>query len=99
IDLESRDFDAYLRLEDPSGKQVAEDDDSAGKLNSRIVYTPQTDGLYRIVVTTCDPEQMGFYRLSIYQKDNKKDKASGDNGAADGGDGGDGRAEAGKGKR
>src|SRR5205823_2286850 len=48
IDLQSIDFDAYLRLEDPSSKQVAEDDDGGGNLNSRIVYTPQSEGEYRI---------------------------------------------------
>jgi serine protease Do len=72
IDLESLDFDAYLRLEDPSGTQLAEDDDSAGKLNSRIVFTPKTEGVYRIIVTTCDPDQTGAYRLSIYQAEAKK---------------------------
>jgi serine protease Do len=77
IDLESNDFDAYLRLEDPSGKQLAEDDDSAGKLNSRIVFTPEVEGVYRIIVTTCDPDQTGAYRLSIYQADTKKDNDKG----------------------
>ena len=72
IDLESIDFDAYLRLEDPSGKQVAEDDDSGGNLNSRIVYTPQSEGEYRIIVTTCDPGQSGTYRLAVLQNEAKK---------------------------
>jgi serine protease Do len=69
IDLESVHIDAYLRLEDPDGKQVAEDDDGGGNLNSRIVYTAPADGEYRIVVTTCDPEQTGNYRLSVLQAD------------------------------
>src|SRR5271157_3091118 len=30
IELRSDDFDAYLRLEEPAGKVVAEDDDSGG---------------------------------------------------------------------
>jgi serine protease Do len=72
IDLESADFDAYLRLEDPDGKQIAEDDDSGGKLNSRIVFSPETEGVYRLIVTTCDPDQTGSYRLNIYQAENKK---------------------------
>ncbi len=74
IDLESSDFDSYLRLEDPSGKQLAEDDDGAGMLNSRIVFTPKVEGDYRIIVTTCDPEQSGRYRLSIYQAEAKNDR-------------------------
>jgi S1-C subfamily serine protease len=84
FDLESADFDAYLRLEDPTGRQVAEDDDSAGRMNSRIVYAPETDGVYRIVVTTCDPDQTGAYRLAVYQNDTKKVKTDGTGGAADG---------------
>ena len=76
IDLESTDFDAYLRLEDPSGTQLAEDDDGAGKLNSRIVFAPKTDGIYRLIVTTCDPDQRGSYRLAIYLAEPKKDDKS-----------------------
>ena len=72
IDLQSIDFDAYLRLEDPSNKQVAEDDDGAGNLNSRIVFTPQSEGEYRIIVTTCDPDQSGAYRLAVLQRESKK---------------------------
>src|SRR6516164_8716768 len=38
IDLGSADFDAYLRLLDDKGKQLAEDDDDGGDLNSRIIH-------------------------------------------------------------
>src|SRR5207253_9486509 len=67
IDLESEDFDAYLRLEDSAGKQLAEDDDGAGKLNARIVFRPTTEETFRIIVTTCDPDQFGAYRLTIHK--------------------------------
>jgi hypothetical protein len=67
LDLESEEFDAYLRLEDSTGRQLAEDDDSAGRLNSRIVFRPTTDDVYRLIVTTCDPGQEGTYRLTIHQ--------------------------------
>jgi hypothetical protein len=49
IDLESTDFDAYLRLESPAGKLIQEDDDSGGNLNSRIEYAVPADGNYRLV--------------------------------------------------
>jgi hypothetical protein len=49
IDLESTDFDAYLRLESPTGKMIQEDDDSGGNLNSRIEYRVPADGEYRLV--------------------------------------------------
>jgi S1-C subfamily serine protease len=67
IDLASTDFNTYLRLEDPSGKQVAENDDGAGKLNSRIVFAPQAEGAYRVIVTTSDPLEKGTYRLSVFE--------------------------------
>src|SRR4051812_25508355 len=38
IDLMSKDFDAFLRLEGPDGKTVAQDDDSGGMGNARIFY-------------------------------------------------------------
>jgi S1-C subfamily serine protease len=72
IDLASTDFNAYLRLEDPSGKQVAEDDDGAGQLNSRIVFAPEAEGVYRAIVTTCDPQENGSYRLSVFEAEGRK---------------------------
>lgn len=44
IDMVSKDFDSYLRLFDPKGNQLEEDDDSGGDLNSRIVFNCTQDG-------------------------------------------------------
>jgi serine protease Do len=52
IDMKSKDFDAYLRLEGPDGKTVARDDDSGGDRNARIVLRSTTAGTYRIIATT-----------------------------------------------
>src|SRR5204862_4291710 len=52
IDLMSSAFDAYLRLEDARGLRLAQDDDSGGALNARILYAPPVDGLYRVIATT-----------------------------------------------
>jgi serine protease Do len=71
LDLESEDVDAFLRLEDSSGRQLAEDDDSGGRLNSRIVFRPMKDDTYRIIVTTCDPGQTGAYRLTVRQAEER----------------------------
>ena len=71
LDLASEDFDSYLRVENDDKGKIAEDDDGAGNLNSRIVYTPANSGTYRIVVTTCDPGQSGVYRLTIRETDAK----------------------------
>jgi serine protease Do len=71
IDLESVDFDAYLRIEGAGGKQLAEDDDSAGEFNSRVVLHPARDENLRIIVTTCDPGQSGAYKLIVRRAEGK----------------------------
>jgi hypothetical protein len=65
IDLESRDFDAYLRVEDPDGMSLAENDDGGDGLNSRILFTPTRPGNYRIIATTLGPGESGFFKLTI----------------------------------
>jgi hypothetical protein len=52
IDLRSKDFDSYLRLENPAGAQVAFDDDSGGYRDARIIYQPQESGEFKIIATT-----------------------------------------------
>jgi hypothetical protein len=76
LDLISEDFDAYLRVEVDDGK-IAEDDDSAGDNNARIVFTPKDAQEYRLVVTTCDPGQLGAYRLVIRETDAKTPSSKG----------------------
>jgi len=66
IDMRTRDFDAFLRLEDPAGKQLAEDDDSGGGQDARIVFTPKETGEFRIIATSFDEKiGGGVYRLSV----------------------------------
>ena len=64
IDMESRDFDSYLRIEDSTGKQLAEDDDSGGNLNARIRLAPPKDDTYQIIATTF-AGGAGMYTLKI----------------------------------
>jgi hypothetical protein len=64
IDLVSRAFDAYLRLEDSTEKELARDDDSGGNLNARIVFTAPATGSYRIIATTFN-RQVGPFTLSV----------------------------------
>jgi hypothetical protein len=68
IDMVSKEFDAYLRLETPEGKPVAEDDDSGGALNARIVVQPGKDGKYRIITTTFNPAALGEFTLTVQQR-------------------------------
>jgi hypothetical protein len=71
LDLVTEEFDAYLRVENEDKGKLAEDDDGAGFQNSRIVFTPEATGAFRLVVTTCDPGQFGTYRLTIRETDAK----------------------------
>jgi thiol-disulfide isomerase/thioredoxin len=65
IDLKSKDFDAFLRLEDPKGKMVAYDDDSGGGLDARIVYKAKEGGEYKIIATSFKPDGTGKYTLTV----------------------------------
>ncbi|HEX3314460.1 MAG TPA: PPC domain-containing protein, partial [Gemmataceae bacterium] len=68
IDLESRRFDAFLRLEDATGNELASDDDSGGGTNARIRFRPRTAGTYRIITTTFEPNTFGAYSLTIREE-------------------------------
>jgi len=60
-------IDAFLRLEDANEKQLAEDDDSGGNLNARIIFrAPKTD-TYRIICTCCNQNTAGGYTLIVTQ--------------------------------
>ena len=65
IDLRSDDFDAYLFLEDPDGGLLAEDDDSGGGLNSRIIHKAAKAGVYRIIASTLPAKQTGKFKLEV----------------------------------
>lgn len=64
IDLESKDFDAYLRIEDSAGKQLAQDDDGGEGLNSRLRFVPAKSDNYQIIATTFGGGA-GTYTLKI----------------------------------
>jgi hypothetical protein len=72
IDLVSQPFDAFLRLENPGGQQVAFDDDSGGNLNSRIIYPCPQAGEYRIIATCLFPSlrnaRTGPFTLRVQEK-------------------------------
>jgi HEAT repeat protein len=64
IDLRST-WDNFLRLENAKGEQLAQDDDSGGFPNARIVFTAPQDGWYRIIVTSFAPGANGGYTLTV----------------------------------
>jgi hypothetical protein len=53
----------YLILEDNNGKMLREDEFTGGFGNPRIVFTPMTDGEYRILATTV--AGLGPFTLSV----------------------------------
>ncbi len=48
IEMNSKQFDPYLVVQDADGKTIAEDDDGGGALNSRLLLTPAKDTVFKI---------------------------------------------------
>jgi hypothetical protein len=65
IRMLSNQFDSYLRLEDPNGIAIMEDDDGDGFPNARIVFTAPRDGTYRLVATSFAPHTGGSYQIVV----------------------------------
>jgi S1-C subfamily serine protease len=71
ISMNSTAFDTYLRLENPSGQPVAQDDDAGGNLNARIVYRAPQTGIYRIIATSYNANATGPFQLIVQEADSK----------------------------
>jgi formylglycine-generating enzyme required for sulfatase activity len=67
-------FDPYLRLLDPDGRLVAQDDDSGGFPNARINFLCVKSGTYKIIATTFQPNMTGKFLLTA-REGSKKDMA------------------------
>jgi hypothetical protein len=67
IDHMSKQFDAFLRLEDAAGKQLAQDDDSGGGTNARLRFKAPSDGVFRVIATTFD-DRVGLFELKIREE-------------------------------
>lgn len=63
--LVSEDYDTYLELHGPDGVVVAQDDDSAGNLDSLINTTLPTSGDYTIVARAFSESDAGSYTLTL----------------------------------
>src|SRR5262249_26275031 len=60
----SRAVDAFLRLEDPDGKQVAANDDGGNGTDSRIIYRAARTGTYHVIATSLGG-QPGTFTLAV----------------------------------
>jgi predicted Zn finger-like uncharacterized protein len=69
ISMNSTAFDTFLRLENPKGMQVAEDDDSGGDLNARIIYRSTVSGVFRIICTSFKANSVGPFQLIVQELD------------------------------
>jgi len=65
ITLLSEEFDCYLELRDPSGHNIAADDDSAGNQDSRITITLSATGTYQVIARGYSSDQGGSYTLNL----------------------------------
>jgi hypothetical protein len=68
IDMVSTELDSYLFLDDNTGKQLAEDDDSGGGTDAQIVFECKTAGDYRVVVTSFDAATTGDFTVMVAKK-------------------------------
>ena len=70
IILESRDFDPYLILIDPSGDRIDENDDiSRSNLNSRLVIVLPSTGTYTLYANSYDATKSGQYEITVRTND------------------------------
>lgn len=65
IEMASQEVDAYLILLTEDGSELAQDDDSGGEKNAKIVITLPTDGTYIVLANSYEAGQSGNYRLRL----------------------------------
>jgi hypothetical protein len=65
IDLKSADFDAYLYLKDQNGQAIAQNDDSGGGTNARIIQSLPYTGMYQIYANTLMRGHAGAFTLRL----------------------------------
>ncbi|MGF1468979.1 MAG: caspase family protein [Sandaracinaceae bacterium] len=75
VELESPDFDTYLRVDGPTGEHW-ENDDYGGALDSRLVVPIAAAGTYRISATSYRGGATGRYELKVLGQRSAPDPAS-----------------------
>ena len=65
VQLTSPDFDTVLVIRTPSGRELVNDDEGLGDLNSRIDTTLDETGDYQVTATSYATQTTGRYHLSV----------------------------------
>jgi len=69
VELRSEDFDAYLQVLDPEGREVGYDDDGLGDRNSLVSFRAAAAGRYAILASSFGEElRVGVYRLTLLEE-------------------------------
>jgi hypothetical protein len=75
IDLKSKDFDAYLILENDGGTVLAEDDDSGGNQNARLFFEPTVAEPKAVIkATSYGIEETGSFVLEVRKQIRDRDE-------------------------
>ena len=70
IEMQSGQLNTLLKLQDAKGKTLAENDDfdpARKNTNSRILFLPKEDGVYRVMATSPQQTGRGEYEIIIRQ--------------------------------
>lgn len=65
IDMNSEEVDPYLILLDSHQNEIAQDDDTGGQKNARIVATLPADGTYVVLANSYQEGEAGNYNLKL----------------------------------
>lgn len=68
IDVRSSEFDAFAILLDGNGNRLADDDDSGGGTNARIVTALPYSGAYRVIANSAKRDEYGAFTLRVTVK-------------------------------
>jgi hypothetical protein len=68
IDLQSDEFDTFLKVLNPKGAIVAFADECGPMRNTRVVFTPTRTETYQIVATSYNPAVIGAFRLVVCEE-------------------------------
>ncbi|ERT03824.1 trypsin family protein, partial [Lyngbya aestuarii BL J] len=65
IEMRSQDLDPYLILLNSDGSELAQDDDSGGQKDAKIMITLPEDGEYTFLANSYEAGESGDYRLKL----------------------------------